>query len=71
MAVKAVTRPSIRKKSKLVEEVAKLMEKYGVVAVFDLTGTRANTVHEMRKKLRGVCEIRILKKTLFAKACKL
>lgn len=71
MAVKSVTRPSIVKKSKLVEEVANLIKKYGVVAVFDLTGTRANTVHEMRKKLRGLCEIKVLKKSLFIKACRL
>ncbi|MCS7109937.1 MAG: 50S ribosomal protein L10 [Candidatus Caldarchaeum sp.] len=71
MAVQAVTRPNIAKKSKLVDEVASLIKKYGVVAVFDLTGTRANTIHEMRKKLRGLCEIRVLKKTLFIKACRL
>ncbi|MDW8084273.1 MAG: 50S ribosomal protein L10 [Candidatus Caldarchaeum sp.] len=68
--MKAVIRPSIQKKSKLVEEVANLIKRYGVVAVFDLTGTRANTIHEMRKKLRGLCEFRVLKKTLFIRACK-
>lgn len=66
-----MTRASLLKKSKLVEEVASLMRRYGVVAVFDLTATRANTLHEMRKKLRGLCEIRVLKKTLFVKACRL
>ncbi|MEM1979106.1 MAG: 50S ribosomal protein L10 [Candidatus Caldarchaeum sp.] len=66
-----VTRPSLVKKARLVEEVAELIKKYPVVAVFDLRSTRANTIHEMRKKLRGLCEIRVLKRTLFVKACRL
>ncbi|MCS7129357.1 MAG: 50S ribosomal protein L10 [Candidatus Caldarchaeum sp.] len=70
MAVKTVARPALVKKAKLVEETARLIKEYPVVAVFDLTGVRANTIHEMRKKLRGVCECRVLKKTLFVKACK-
>ncbi|MEM0383847.1 MAG: 50S ribosomal protein L10 [Candidatus Caldarchaeum sp.] len=71
MSVKTVARPALVKKARLVEEAAELVRKYPVVAVFDLTGVRANTVHEMRKKLRGVCEGRVLKKTLFVKACRL
>ncbi|MEM2237476.1 MAG: 50S ribosomal protein L10 [Candidatus Caldarchaeum sp.] len=71
MSVQTVTRRAIAKKAKLAEEVADLIKRYNVVSVFDLNGVRSNTLHEMRKKLRGLCEIRVLKKTIFLKACRL
>ncbi|MCL7389480.1 MAG: 50S ribosomal protein L10 [Thaumarchaeota archaeon] len=51
-----------------VNELAELIEKHKVVAVFKLTGLRANLIHEIRKKLRGTAIIRVAKKTLFIKA---
>lgn len=51
-----------------VEELSNLIQKHRVVAVFDLTGLRANLIHEIRKKLRDVAVIRVAKKTLFIKA---
>jgi large subunit ribosomal protein L10 len=51
-----------------VNELADLIEKHKVVAVFKLTGLRANLIHEIRKKLRGTAIIRVTKKTLFIKA---
>jgi large subunit ribosomal protein L10 len=51
-----------------VNELADLIEKHKVVAVFKLTGLRANLIHEIRKKLRGTAIIRVAKKTLFIKA---
>ncbi|MEM1945714.1 MAG: 50S ribosomal protein L10 [Candidatus Caldarchaeum sp.] len=71
MSFQTVMRKAVVKKAKLAEEIAGLLNRYGVIAVFDLTGVRSNTIHEMRKKLRGLCEIRVLKKTLFLKACRL
>lgn len=51
-----------------VEELVNYIQKYPVVAIFNLTGLRANLLHEIRKKLRDVCVIRVVKKTLFIKA---
>ena len=51
-----------------VNELADLIEKHKVLAVFKLTGLRANLLHEIRKKLRGIAIIRVAKKTLFIKA---
>lgn len=51
-----------------VNELSDLIQRYRVVAVFDLTGLRANLIHEIRKKLRDIAVIRVAKKTLFAKA---
>lgn len=51
-----------------VEDLSNLIQKYRVVAVFDLTGLRANLIHEIRKKLRDIAVIRVAKKTLFIKA---
>jgi len=51
-----------------VNELADLIEKHKVVAVFRLTGLRANLIHEIRRKLRGTAMIRVGKKTLFIKA---
>jgi len=55
-------------KIKEVEELVNYIQKYPVVAIFNLTGLRANLLHEIRKKLRDVCVIRVAKKTLFIKA---
>jgi len=55
-------------KAEEVEELAELINRYPVVAVFNLSGLRANLLHEIRKKLRGYCTIRVAKKTLFIKA---
>ncbi|MEM4302839.1 MAG: 50S ribosomal protein L10 [Candidatus Caldarchaeum sp.] len=71
MSVQTVTRRAIAKKAKLAEDVADLIKRYNVISVFDLNGVRSNTLHETRKKLRGLCEIRALKKTIFLKACRL
>ncbi len=70
MNAQAVTRQAIYKKSRLVEEITRFIKKYPVIATFNLTGVRANTLHEMRRKLRGLCEIRVLKKKLFMRACR-
>ena len=70
MAAQQALRPSLVKKSRLVEEVAKLLKECPTVVVFGLTAVRANTVHEMRKKLRDVASIKVLKKNLFIKACR-
>lgn len=51
-----------------VEELASLIGKHRVIAVFSLSGLRTNLIHEIRKKLRGFCTIRVAKKTLFIKA---
>jgi len=51
-----------------VNELADLIEKHKILAVFKLTGLRANLIHEIRKKLRDVAVIRVAKKTLFIKA---
>ena len=56
------------KKVREVEELASLIQKYPVIAVFKLTGLRANLIHEIRKKLRDLATIRIAKKNLFLKA---
>jgi len=51
-----------------VEELSKLISDHRVIAVFKLTGLRANLLHEMRKKLRGTAILRIAKRNLFKKA---
>ena len=68
MSQQTVLRPSLLRKQKIVEELARLIKEYPTIAVFDLTGTRANIIHEMRKKLRGVGVIKIAKKSLFMRA---
>lgn len=68
MPGQALARPVQRWKLEEVEELARLIERYPVVAVFRLTGLRANLIHEMRRKLRGMAVIRVTKKTLFQKA---
>jgi len=68
MSQQVVLRPSLRRKRKTIEELADLIKKYPTIAVFDLTGTRANIIHEMRKTLRDVGVIKVAKKTLFLKA---
>ncbi|GBC68785.1 50S ribosomal protein L10 [archaeon HR01] len=64
-----VRRP--RWKTEEVEDIAQHLREYPVVAVFDLRGLRANIIHEMRKRLRGSCVIRVSRKSLFLKACEL
>jgi len=51
-----------------VEELSKLISDHRVIAVFKLTGLRANLLHEMRKKLRGTAILRVAKRNLFKKA---
>lgn len=63
-AAKKIQRWKIDEVNKLVD----LIEKHRVVAVFKLTGLRANLIHEIRKKLRDVAVIKVAKKTLFIKA---
>lgn len=55
-------------KAEEVEELAKLINRYPVVAVFNLSGLRASLLHEIRKSLRNYCTIRVAKKALFIKA---
>ncbi|MDJ0270679.1 MAG: 50S ribosomal protein L10 [Aigarchaeota archaeon] len=64
-AQRLVTRQSYGWKEEEVAELAELIKNYPVIAVFDLTGTRANIIHEMRQKLRDTCVVRVAKKTLF------
>jgi large subunit ribosomal protein L10 len=64
-----VRRP--RWKVEEVEELARLLREYKVVATFELRGLRANIIHEMRKLLRDKCIIKVSKKNLFLKACDL
>lgn len=71
MSAQVVARPERKiPKWKLeeVEELSSLIEKHPVIAVFKLTGIRANLIHEIRRKLRGMATIRVAKKTLFLKA---
>ncbi|MCX8192638.1 MAG: 50S ribosomal protein L10 [Nitrososphaeria archaeon] len=51
-----------------VDELAEYIKKYPVIAIFNLYGLRSNLIHEIRKKLRDYCTIRVTKKTLFIKA---
>lgn len=56
------------RKVRIVEELAQLLASNRIVAVFRLVGLRANLLHEMRRKLRGIAVIKIAKKNLFIKA---
>ena len=71
MTAQAIARPA-RKVAKWkleeVDELAKLIQDYPVVAVFKLVGLRANLLHEIRKILRDKAILRVAKKTLFCKA---
>ena len=67
-AVARVERRIPRWKIEVVERLAKLIKEYPVVAVFKLTGLRANLIHEMRRKLEGDAVIKVAKKNLFLKA---
>jgi len=51
-----------------VEELSRLISSHRVVAVFKLTGLRANLLHELRGKLRGIAIFRVAKRSLFRKA---
>ncbi len=64
-----VRRP--RRKVEDVEELVRLLREYEVVATFELSGLRANIIHEMRKLLRDKCVIKVSKKNLFLKACEI
>jgi large subunit ribosomal protein L10 len=64
-----VRRP--RWKVEEVEDIARHLREYPIVAIFGLRGLRANIIHETRKRLRGSCVIRVAKKSLFLKACEL
>ncbi len=71
MSVQAVAKPRRRIpewKIKEVEELANLISSHRVIAIFKLTGLRANLIHEIRRKLRDIATIRVAKKTLFMKA---
>lgn len=71
MSAEAVVKRTRRipgRKVGIVEELSQLISSNRVVAVFRLVGLRANLLHEMRGKLRGVAAIRIAKKNLFIKA---
>ncbi|HID05367.1 MAG TPA: 50S ribosomal protein L10 [Candidatus Caldiarchaeum subterraneum] len=71
MSQQTVLRPSLLRKRRVVEELARLIKEYPAIAVFDLTGTRANIIHEMRRKLRDMGVVKVAKKTLFMKAADL
>jgi len=49
-------------------ELVEYIKKYPTIAVFELTGVRANVLHELRAKLRQDTVFKVTKKTLFAKA---
>jgi len=71
LTAQAITRPAkkvAKWKLEEVDELAKLIQDYPVVAVFKLVGLRANLLHEIRKILRGKAILRVAKKTLFCKA---
>ena len=71
MTAQAITRPAkkvAKWKLEEVDELAKLIQDYPVVAVFKLVGLRANLLHEIRKILRDKAILRVAKKTLFCKA---
>jgi large subunit ribosomal protein L10 len=68
-AVVKRTRRIPERKVRIVEELSQLISSSRVVTVFRLVGLRANLLHEVRKKLRGIATIKIAKKNLFIKAC--
>ncbi|MEM3561000.1 MAG: 50S ribosomal protein L10, partial [Nitrososphaerota archaeon] len=55
------------KKNELFEKLDKLIQKYKVIAIFDLFKVRANLIHQLRSKLRGEAEIIIVKKSILEK----
>ena len=57
------------RKVRIVEELSQLISSSRVIAVFRLVGLRANLLHEVRRKLRGIATIKIAKKNLFIKSC--
>jgi large subunit ribosomal protein L10 len=63
------TRRIPERKVRIVEELSQLISSSRVIAVFRLVGLRANLLHEVRRKLRGMATIKIAKKNLFIKAC--
>jgi len=67
-AIARSARKIARWKLEEVDELAKLIQDYPVVAIFKLVGLRANLLHEIRRVLRGKAILRIAKKTLFCKA---
>ncbi len=55
-------------KERELAELVDCIKKYPVIAVFGLTGVRANVLHELRAKLRQNTVFKVTKKTLFIKA---
>jgi large subunit ribosomal protein L10 len=55
-------------KERILAELVEYIKKYPTIAVFELTGTRANVLHELRAKLRQDSVLKVTKKTLFMKA---
>lgn len=70
MSLKAVVkreRRIPRWKLEEAEELSKLISNHRVIAIFRLTGLRANLLHEVRKILRGAAILRVAKRNLFKK----
>lgn len=57
-----------KRKLEEVEELSRLISNYRVVAVFKLTGLRANLLHEVRRISRENTILRIAKRSFFRKA---
>lgn len=55
-------------KERELAELVDYIKKYPTIAVFELTGVRANVLHELRAKLRQDSVLKVTKKTLFVKA---
>ncbi|MEM3129984.1 MAG: 50S ribosomal protein L10 [Nitrososphaerota archaeon] len=55
------------KKIELFEKLDKLIQKYKVIAIFNLFKVRAKIIHQLRSKLRGEAEIVIVKKSILEK----
>lgn len=58
-------------KGREVAELVDYIKKYPTIAVFGLTGIRANVLHELRAKLRQSSVFKVTKKTLFMKAAEI
>lgn len=58
-------------KERVVAELVEYIKKYPTIAVFELTGIRANVLHELRAKLRQDTVFKVTKKTLFMKAAEI
>ena len=58
----------LEQKSKLVEEVAKLLREYDVVGVASLHKVGSSQIQELRKKLQGSVYMKVVKNTIFRRA---